>query len=53
MMMSKVTEKPLHWELCWHLVGEAWWSQTNFDCTILGRVGETMLGFQKGICVII
>lgn len=33
-MMSMVTEKPLYWELSWHLIGEAWWSQTNFDCTM-------------------
>ncbi len=39
-MMMMLTEKPLYWELSWHLIGEAWWSQTNFDCTIWGGWGS-------------
>lgn len=40
--MFVVTEKPLYGELSWHLVGvgDAWWSQTYFDCTIWGGWGS-------------
>lgn len=51
-----VTEKPLYLELCWHLKGEAWWSQTNFDCTIWGGWGspvgslESLMKLEPSLC---
>lgn len=50
-MMSIVTEKPLSWELSWHLIEEAWRSQINFDCTVWGGWGShvgVLAGYQCG-----
>lgn len=48
-MMSMVTEKPLSWELSWHLIEEARRSQINFDCTVPGGWGShvgVLAGYQ-------
>lgn len=51
-----MTEKSLYLELSWHLKGEAWWSQTNFDCTIWGGWGshvgalESLMKLEPSLC---
>ena len=47
---TMVTEKPLYLELSWHLIGEAWRSQTNSDCTIWGLWGRHV-GVFGGVSV--